>query len=209
MGVGRRSNVRGDVRSDRGGLVQHGVRRDRAEALQCTGHLSARGGRGHRRGAPGHVGGTRRSSSTMASAGRAGARGDDHAQSATSTASWPASPRAASATTVATLRRRSGPHRMLNQQDGLSLAEAHHQSVPAGPRAGDARRSQNNVAAMPARSGSKVREVGQAADRSTTRLLAARASPRCPGSSPDVTGEHVTILAPAKGVAACRSAVLQ
>ncbi len=54
-----------------------------------------------------------------------------------------------------------------------------------------------------------MREFGQAATLVRRHGLWLRASPRVCLAATDVTGEHVTIVAAGKCVAACRSAVLQ
>jgi len=63
---------------------------------------------------------------------------------------------------------------------------------------------------MPRSGLGKVREFGQAATLVRRHGLWLRALRRkCAWRQPKVTGEHVTILAAGKCVAACRSAVLQ
>ena len=63
---------------------------------------------------------------------------------------------------------------------------------------------------MPRSGLGKVREFGQAATLVRRHGLWLRALRReCAWPQPEVTGEHVTILAVGKCVAACRSAVLQ
>jgi hypothetical protein len=55
----------------------------------------------------------------------------------------------------------------------------------------------------------KVREFGQAATLVKRTACDCTVRRECAWRQPDVTGEHVTILAAGKCVAACRSAVLQ